>query len=70
MFFSLSKRLSFLFLSSNPLLKTLPNGEYLNLASSTTPGLYFKSSPAKYSYLFSFLDNNTEILAASLSKSY
>ena len=69
-FFSLSKRLSFLFLSSNPLLKTLPNGEYLNLASSTTPGLYSKSSPAKYSYLFSFLDNNTEILAASLSKSY
>ena len=48
----------------------MPNGEYLNLASSTTPGLYSKSSPAKYSYLFSFLDNNTEILAASLSKSY
>ena len=38
-------------------------GEYSNLACSTTPGLYPKSSPVKYSYL----DDNAEIVAASLS---
>ena len=55
---------------SNPLLKTLLNREYSNLAFSTTSGLYPKSSPVRYSYLFNSLDNNAEILAASLSKSY
>ena len=42
-------------------------GEYSNLACSTTPGLYPKSSPVKYSYLSSSLDDNAEIVAASLS---
>ena len=60
---------SFLSFSSTPLLKTLPNGEYSNLAGSTIPGLYPKSSPVKYSYLSNFLDDNAEILAASLSYS-
>ena len=64
--FSIVSYLSFLF---NPLLKTLPNGEYSNLARSTTPVLYPKSSPVKYSYLWNSLDDNAEILAVSLSKS-
>ena len=41
-----------------------------NLAFSTTPGLYHKSSPVKYSYFSSSSDDNEDILAASLSKSY
>ena len=51
-------------------LKTLPNGEYSNLACSTTPGLCPKSSPVRYSYLSNSLDDNVEMLAALLSKSY
>ena len=70
MFFYLFKSPSFLSFSSKALLKTLPNGEYSNLAFSTTPGLYPKSSPVKYSYFSNSPDDNTEILAASLSKSY
>ena len=31
---------------------------------------FIYSSPVKYSYLSNFLDDNTEILTASLSKSY
>ena len=54
----------------NALLKTSPNGQYLNLTFSTTPGLYPKFSPVKYSYLSSSVDDNAEILASSLSKSY
>ena len=68
--FSLFKGPSFLSSFSNHVLKTLPDGEYSNLAGSTIPGLYYKSSPLKYSYLSSSLDSNTDILAASLSKSY
>ena len=52
------------------LLKASPNGKYSNLAFSTNPGLYLKSSPVKYSYISSSLDDNANILAASLSKSY
>ena len=54
----------------NPLLKATPNGKYSNFAISTTPGLYPKSSPVKYSYLSSSLDDNADILAAFLSKLY
>ena len=52
------------------LLKASPNGENLNLAFSITLGLYPKSSPVKYCYLFNSLGDNAEISAASLSKSY
>ena len=41
-----------------------------NLAFSTTPAVYPKSLPVKYSYLYSSLDDNAQIFAASLSKSY
>ena len=54
----------------NTLLKTLPNREYSNLTCSTAPGLYPKYSPIKYSYFSNSLDDNEEILAASLSGSY
>ena len=57
--FFLSLQKSFLFIpSSNYLLKTLFNGEYSNLACSTTPGLYPKSSPIKYSDLSNSLDDS------------
>ena len=59
-----------LFIFLNLSLNTSPNGEYSNLGLSTTPGLYPKSSPVKYSYLCSSLDDNAEILAASQSKLY
>ena len=59
-----------LFIFLNLSLNTSPNGEYSNVGLSTTPGLYPKSSPVKYSYLCSSLDDNAEILAASQSKSY
>ena len=54
----------------NPLLRALPKREYSNLALSTTPCLYPKSSPLKYSNLSSSLDDNAESLAASLSRLY
>ena len=56
----------------NLLFKALINGEYSNLACSTTPGLYLgtKSLPVKHSYLSNSLDDNAEIVAVSLSKSY
>ena len=54
----------------NLLFKASPNGEFSNLTFSTTPGLYPKSAPVKYSYLSNSLDNEAEILAAFLSKSY
>ena len=37
---------------------------------STGPGLNLKSSPVKYSYLSSSLDDNADFLAGSLSKLY
>ena len=40
------------------------------LASSTTSGLYPKSSPVRYSYQSNSLDDNAGILATSLSKLY
>ena len=49
-----------------PLFRASPNGEYSNLACTIILGLYPKSSPVKYSYLSNSLDNNAEILAASL----
>ena len=54
----------------NPLLKTLPNGEYSNLVCYIVLGFKPKSSPVNNSYLSKLLDDNTDILAASLSKSY
>ena len=54
----------------NLLFRASPTGEYSNLACSTTPGLYPKSSSVKYSYLFNCLDDNAEGLDVSLSKSY
>ena len=60
------------FLSSwlNPLLNILPNGEYSNFARSTVLGLRPKSSPVNNSYLSKLFQDNADILAASLSKSY
>ena len=53
MFFNLCKIPTFLVFSflSNPSLKTLPKGEYVNFACSTASGLYFKSCLVKNSYL-------------------
>ena len=51
-------------------LNILPNGEYSNLACSTVLGFKPKSSPVKYSYLSKLLEDNVDILAAFLSKSY
>ena len=60
--------LTFLFLSIiKYLLKASPNGEYSNLVLSTSPGLFPKSSPVTYSYLSNSLDDNGDIVAASLS---
>ena len=51
--------------------KTMPNGDNSNLSFSNIFGLYPKSSPVKYSYFSRrSLDDNAEILAASLPKSY
>ena len=48
-----------------------PNLEYSNLVFSNTFGLYPKSTSVKYLYLSRrFLDDNAEILAAFLHKSY
>ena len=69
-FSSLFKIPSFLSSSLNPLLNILPNGEYSNFACSTVLGLRSKSSPVRYSYLSKLLEENADILAASLSKSY
>ena len=68
--FNLFKSPSLLPFSSNCLLKTLPNGENSNLTFSTTPGLYPKSLPVKYSYFSNSPDDNADILAVCLSKSY
>ena len=69
MFLNLFKSPSFLSLYFNPLLKTSPYGEYLNLYCSITPSLYPKSPPVKYSYLSSSLDDNSKSLTASRTKS-
>ena len=68
--FKFSKSLPFLSFSSNPSLNTLPYRGYSNLAFSTTCGLYPKSSPVKYPYLYNLPDDNPEMLATSLCKSY
>ena len=70
MFYRFFKIPSFLLSLSNPLLKILPNGKYSNLACSTIPDLYPKSLTVKYSYFPNTLDDNAEVLAAFLSKSY
>ena len=61
---------SFLSSSLNPLLNILPNGEYSNFACSAVLGLRPKSSPVNKSYLSKLFQDNADILAASLSKSY
>ena len=68
--FSFFRSPSFLSSSLNPLLKILPNGEYSHFACSTVLGLRPKSSPVRYSYLSKLLEDNANILAASLSQSY
>ena len=69
-FFNLFKSPSFLSFSLNPLLNILPNGEYSNFACSIVLGIKPKSSPFNISYLSKLLKESTDILAASLSKSY
>ena len=70
-FLTLFKRPSFfVFFSVNPLLKTLPNGEWSNLACSITLGFYPKSSPVRYSFFLKLSEEYVDILAANLSKSY
>ena len=61
---------SFLSSSLNPLLNILPNGEYSSFACSTVLGLRPKSSPVNNSYLSKLFQDNADILAASVSKSY
>ena len=69
-FFSLLNNPSFWSsLLSKPLVK-LPSGDYSNLACSTVLRLRPKSSPVKYSYLCKLLEDNADVLAAFLSKSY
>ena len=71
MLFNLFKSPSFLSSSlSNPLLKVLTYGEYSNLVCSILLGLRPKPLPVKYSYLSKLLEENPDILAAFLSKSY
>ena len=48
-FFNLLKSPSFVPSFSKLLLKTLPNGEYSNLACSITPRLHLNFLPVKYS---------------------
>ena len=69
-FFYLLKRPSSLSFSLNPLLKIILNGEYSNLACLIVFGFKPRSSPVKYSYLSKLLEDNEDILAAFLSKSY
>ena len=70
MFFNLFKSLSFLSLSSSPLLKILPTGEYSNFAFGITSALHPKSLAVKYSYFSNSPLDSAEILVAYLSKSY
>ena len=70
MFFNPFKIPSFLSSSLNPLLKTLPNGEYSNFACSIVLGFKPNSSPVNNSYLSKLIKESADILAASLSKSY
>ena len=60
----------FLSSSLNALLNILPNGEYSSLVCSIVLGLRSKSSTVNNSYLSKLLEESTDILAASLSKSY
>ena len=58
------------------LFKALFNGEYSNLTFPTTPGLYPKSSPVKYSYFkqysnihsSNYLDDDEETLPSFLPR--
>ena len=52
------------------MVKIWQNGECSTLAGSDSPGLYPKSSPVKYSYLFNVSDGNAEIVSVHLSKLY
>ena len=47
------------------LLSDIPNGEYSNFAFRSTPGLYPKSSPFRYSYFFKSPEEYADILAKS-----
>ena len=69
-FSSLFKSPFFLSSSLRPLLNILPNGEYSDFACSTVLGLRPRYSPVRYSYLSKLLEENADILAAALSKSY
>ena len=67
MLFAIFQASSFL----NDLLSDIPNGEYSNLFFSSTLGQSPKSSPVKYSYFSKIsLEDNADILAASLLESY
>ena len=66
MYLNLFKIPSFLSSSLNPLLKTLPNGEYSNLVCSIILGFKPKSSPVNNSHLSKLLQESADILAASL----
>ena len=67
--YAFSKTFNFIFFL-NTLLSNVPNGEYSNFAFSAVLGLRPKSSPVKYAYLSKLLEDNANILAAFLSKSY
>ena len=64
----LSNTFNFIFLSA--LLSDIPNGEYSNFTFSTVLGLRSKSSPVNNSNLSRLLEDNADISAAFLSKSY
>ena len=49
------------------LLSDIPNGEYSNIAFSSTLGLYLKSSPVRYPYFLKSSEEYADILAASLN---
>ena len=68
--FSILKDSSFFSSSFKPLFKNLLNGEYSNLACSAVLGLRPRSAPVRYSYLLKLLEDNADILASFLSKSY
>ena len=69
-FFNIFKGFPSFSSSFKPLFKNLLNGEYSNLSRSTVLGLGLRSYWVKYSYLSKLLENNANILAAFLSKSY
>ena len=68
-FSNLLKNPSFLSSSLNPVLNILPNGEYSNFAYSTVLGLNLNLHHPLV-HIYKFLEENGNILATSLSKSY